>query len=216
MSLFSADIGREIIITVLRARHQEHLAKLERQWDLTERTLEPLKTIDHLAGNGFLAEDTPPAVLVGMSGTTNATLAPSRDRTANQPLAYNLTWDLRLALLVVGNSRKDALKRLDWYAMTLVECVLQRVPLDQQIIDSIAFIGIQPQNAAGEARARTTAETEIQFSLSTMQAVSTVGLPRDNTTLTPGTPGGAPAAPYDTPVPWPTATIVPADVDEAS
>lgn len=217
MRLLTPDVVEDTLIDILRRRHIEHLAALERDRGLNPRTIEPLKTIDRLAGSGVrLREDKPPVLLLGLFGTSSVTRSRSRNTPASQPV-LDMDWELHMQLVVVGVDRRDTIKRRGWYAMTIIECLLQRVPLDQDVIDQIVFTGQDFSNGIETGTsARTVGEAQLTFTVTTKAAVGFRYLPPDDTTLTPGTPGAAPAASYDDPVPWPEASPVgPADVDLA-
>lgn len=196
MSLVTPDVIGQACIDVLKRRHVEHLAKLERQVGLAARTIEPLKTIDWLAGEGFrLKDDTPPAVLLGVFGVSEQ---PERQKDGT----LMFLWTLAAEVTVLGINRADTLKRRDWYTMTVAECLMLRVPRHAEPIDSLVLLDVELANGEADDQ-RTVGESRLMFDVRVRQTMDLTALPPDDTSLPPGSPGGPPLDPYAPPVDWP-------------
>lgn len=201
MTLVTPDEIDELCIDLLTRRHAEHLAKLERQRGLNPQTIERLATIDLLAGNGFrLREDKPPGVLLACMGTSDA---PERRGVHKQ---ITITWSLAMQIVTVGSGRADTLKRRSWYAMTIAECLLMRLPTKSGPVTRIDLSDIDLSNGAEERTQRTVAEAQLIFDVRVANAMDLTDLPLDDTRFPAGTPGGPPSTPYDPPVPLPEIT----------
>lgn len=170
----------------------------ERDRNLAPQTIERLRKVDLLtASNIALREDTPPVVLLGIFG------APTWER--NVDLGWDLVWDLAVEVRVIGKSRADTLKRRGWYAMTVAECLLQRLPRGNgKLISTLEPIDLDLVNGTTEeANARVFGKSQMSFKVGTVSAVALRALPPDDTTIPPGTPGGAPVTPYAAPESFP-------------
>lgn len=201
MTLITPDVIDGLCISLLDRRHAEHLAKLERQLGMPAQTIERLATIDLLAGEGFrLRQDKPPAVLLACMGTSDA---PER---IGYHKALTLTWNLAMQIVVVGQDRADTLKRRSWYAMTVAECLIMRLPQKSTPVTRIDLADIDLVNGAEERTQRTVAEAQLIFDVRVADAMTLDDLPLDDTVFPAGTPGGPPASPYDPPVPLPEIT----------
>jgi hypothetical protein len=207
--LVTPDVIEDACISLLQRRHPEHLAALERQRDLPPQTIERLATIDVLAAQGFRErQDTPPACLVGVFGPAGA---PEENK--NRKL--DITWDLAMQIVVIGTDRRDTLRRRGWYAMTIVECVMSRLPRDCDPISRLQLMDIDLINGAAEASQRTVGEARLLFEVNTRNAIDLEALPLDSSLVPAGTPGGPPGpTPYDPPQPWPPVTTVIENVDK--
>lgn len=195
MTLITPDLVTDACLTVLRGRHNEHLAAFERQRGLEPQTIEPLATVDLLAGEGFrLRDDTPPAALLGVFGTSE------RPKPGKNGLTF--PWTLAVEITVLGQDRADTLKRRDWYVMTVAECLLARVPRHAEPIDSLTLADIELVNGE-ESSQRTVGEARLIFDVVVRDALVPQAWPVDDSELEPGSPGGPPADTYTPPVPLP-------------
>lgn len=194
MKLVTPDLVSDACITVLEDYQHFHLAPFEAERGLAARTIEPLKTIDVLAGEGFrLRQDRPPAALLGVFGTSSAP-----ENTKN---GLTFVWTLAVEVTVVGTDRRDVLKRRDWYTMLVAECLLQRLPRIAAPVDVLELADVQLVNGADEGRQSVVAEGRLLFDVTVRQSLE----PRApyDVTLPPGSPGGPPEDPYDPPVALP-------------
>lgn len=209
MTLVTPDVIEDACLDVLDRLHIEHLAKLERQRGLPPRTIEKLATVDLLIGEGIrLREDKPPAALLGIFGTDHA---PERDK--HQRLTF--TWTLAVQVTAVGTNRRDVIKRRSWYAMTIAECLLERLPRHADPVDALELLDVDFINGrTTEQRPRTVGEAHLLFSVRVRESMDLADLPPSDTPLPPGTPGGPPAEPYEPPEPWPVASDVTSTVDK--
>lgn len=193
-TLTTPDQVEDVVIDVLRRRHAEHLAKLERQHGLAPETLERYATVSHLASDeaqARLSTDVLPAVLIGVVGSGGVPDLNEYDK-------LNVPMTLAAQVTVMGNKRRDTLRRRDWMAWTTIECVVQRVPRHGPI-DSVTLTDWEPVTQSDAQRIL--AEARIVFTVTVADAVTVRGgLPPDDTPWPPGGPNGAPATPYD-PVP---------------
>jgi hypothetical protein len=109
---------------VLRTRHVEHLAALERDVLLPPRSL-PLLLVDYLTGEGIrTARDKPgegALALVGIFGTTT-------EPNDNREDAMDFVWTMAMEVITRGVDRGDTIRKRDWYALTALECVMQHRP----------------------------------------------------------------------------------------
>jgi hypothetical protein len=201
--LVTPDVIEAACIDLLDRRHPEHLAALEVERGLAAQTIERLRTIDLLIGEGVrLREDKPPVALLGIFGTE---APPDRDK--NGRLTFN--WILAVQIVVVGVDRRDTIKRRGWYAMTIGQCIAGRLPRHADPVDAIALIDVDFTNGRSqEERPRTVGEAQLMFSVRVRESMDLMSLPPDDSPLPPGSPGGPPAAPYTPPEPWPTASSV--------
>jgi hypothetical protein len=209
VTLVTPDVIEDAAIDVLERLHIEHLAKFERDRGLAARTIEKLQTVDLLIGDGIrLREDKPPAALLGVFGTDRA---PERDK--NHRLTF--IWTLAVQVTVVGTNRRDVIKRRSWYAMTVAECLLERLPRHADPIDTLELLDVDFTNGrTTDARPRTVGEAQILLSVRIRESMDLTDLPPSDTPLEPGTPGGPPAEPYTPPEPWPLASDVTSTVDK--
>lgn len=197
--LVTPDLVEDQCIEVLWRRHPEHLAALERDRELAPETIERLKTVDILVGEGFrLREDKPPAVLLGLFGFADRPTPDAERR-------LTMRWTLALEVTVVGTNRRDTVKRRGWYTMTVVECLLARLPRDVEIVDTLELADIDFVNAVDRAdkQARTLGQARVLFDVTTREGLQLHALPPDNSPLPPGSPGGPPEEPYTPPVLYP-------------
>jgi hypothetical protein len=206
--LITPDMIEEACISLLKRRHPEHLALLEREIGLSPQTIERLATIDLLAGEGFrLRSDKPPAVLLGVFGTAQAP-----EPTKNWTL--DLVWTLALQIVVVGIDRADVIKRRGWYALTIAQC-LYRLPRASDPVDALRLTDIDFTNGAEERTQRTVGEAQLLFDVTVRDAIPLDMLPLDDTDWEPGSPGGPPDGDYGTLVPWPDVETVTINVEKA-
>lgn len=209
MPLVTPDVIEDACIDVLDRRHPEHLAKLERERGLAPETIERLATVGLLIAEGVrLREDKPPAALLGLFGTDNV---PERDKHGQ----LTFVWVLAVQIVAVGTGRRDVIKRRSWYAMTVAECLLQRLPRHADPVDTLELIDVDFTNGrTTEERPRTVGEAQLLFRVRARASLGLNDLPPDDTALAPGSPGGPPAAPYTPPVPPAEITSVHSDVDK--
>lgn len=191
---FDADGNR-----VTWGRLVEHLAALERELGLQPQTIERPATVDLLADDErHLARDELPAILLSVEELNEP---PTRELDGRRE-TLKLTWRMEIEVLDQGASRADAKQRVRWLAMTVVECLYQRLqrraqPLESLDLDSLRFEIHGKSPALGRAT--------INFVLVVPDSITLRGgLPVDADETPPaGEPGGPPATPYDEPAPWP-------------
>lgn len=195
----------DLAVEVLRERHPEHLAAHERRRGLEPETLERLRTVSHLAAQDeVLSGDALPAALLGVVGTSGE---PSR----NEDDAIDVPLALGMEVAVMGQARRDTLRRRDWIAWTAIECLLQRLPRSE-IVGSIRLRDVEPIVDAQAQRIR--GAVRVMFEVWVPDALSLLGLPGHADERWPdGAAGGAPATPYAEPVPLPVVAEAEADVD---
>lgn len=197
--LITPDLITATCIDVLGRRHPEHLAALERDRGLPARKIERLATVDELTGEGNRQRgDQLPAVLIGTFGTANTPTVTSRRK-------VTFEWAIAAEVWVFGTNRADTLRRRDWYALTVAECLLQRLPRHAEPVDALELLDIDFAAGAGKVGGRegSLAHAQLLFSVLTRDAIDLDGLPTDDSTLPPGSPGGPPGDTYTPPVPWP-------------
>lgn len=201
-TLITPDQVEDVFIDVLRRRHPEHLAKLERQLALDPQTLERYATVTHLGAdeaNARLSTDTLPAALVGVIGSGGPPETNEYDK-------LNVPMLVAVQVTVMGQRRRDTLRRRDWMAWTTIEAVLQRVPRHGPI-DSIRLTDWEPVSQTDSQRIL--AEARIVFTVTVGDVLTVVGgLPPDDTPWPSGGPNGPPTTPYEPPLPGPAATEV--------
>lgn len=189
----------DIVVDVLKRRHPEHLAKAERQRGLAPRTYERLATIAHMSDAQALrlSGDTVPAVLLGTIG------APSFVR--NEENGIDAVLQLGMQVTVMGQRRRDTIKRRDITAWTVVECMYQRLPRGSNgLINSVQLTDYEP--LAETDTQRTLGDARMIWELGVTNVLSiTGGLPADDSEW-PADAGGAPDDPYTPPGPLPAAT----------
>jgi hypothetical protein len=196
--VITPDVIEDQALSALADHHAEHLAKLERDLGLPARTIEPFRTVDLLAGDGVrLREDNPPAVLLGIFGTSGR---PEPDK--NGDLTF--VWQLAAQVVTVGQDRRDTIKRRGWYAMVVAQCMVWRLPRQAAPVDSVSLGDVEFTNGrTGDSRPRTVGEAQLFFDVRVRGTLGPRDLPPIDTPLPPGSPGGPPSEPYDPPVPWP-------------
>jgi hypothetical protein len=208
--LVTPDQIEDLAVDVLTRRHPEHLAKLERLRGLRPQTLARLRTIVHFAHPDAQANPSDknmPAVLIGHIGMSSA----ERDETER----LNTTIQLGVQVSVLGKNRLDTIRKRDWTAWTVAECLLQRMPRNGPV-HSIALVGDAEPLATGD-RERTLGDYAFVFDVEVVGMLTLVGgLPTDDTAWPPGGPGGAPGRPYDPPVALPRASRVTVTLDKDS
>lgn len=191
----------DLAVEVLRARHVEHLAAHERRHGLAPRTLERLRTVSHLAAQSdLLSGDKLPAALIGSPG-----LAVEPQRTADQTL--DLVVSLGVEVTVIGQGRRDTLRRRDWTTWTVIECLLQRLPRG----DTINQIRLQDVQSLEQADAhRIRGQARVLFAVVARGAVDVRVRSHDD----PRWP--LPADPYLPPADGPVVTSVEIDVERVA
>jgi len=205
--LITPDLVAQACIDVVTDLHREHLAALERQLGLPAQTIEPLATVDVLAGEGFrLRSDRAPCCLLGIFG-----LARTPESTKN---GLRMTWALAVEISVVGTDRADVIRRRDWYAMVVAECLIQRVPRQGSPIDTVELADVDLVAAGEEGTQETVGQARMLLDVAVRESLDPHGLPAADTPLEPGTPGGAPLTPYEPPVLWPVADPVHASTEK--
>lgn len=207
-NLVTPDQITSTCLEILRDKHNEHLARFERQMALPPKTIQPLGTIGLLAQDEVrLREQKLPAALLAIA------LQKAPDRNKNFKL--DITWTLTVYVIAAGQNAVDTLKRRDWYAMTVSECLLSRLPRDGSSIDSFDLADMDFQSGKGDTtRYRSVADAEITFNVLVRDSLDLQTLPTADTDIPAGTPGGPPATPYAEPEPWPKANPVgPIDVE---
>lgn len=184
-----------LVVDLLKRRHVEHLAKLERARGLAPRTLDTLVTCVRMsdAQGVRLSGDTVPACLVGCVGGT--------DFTRNEKDAVDATLQLGVQVTVMGKRRRDTLLRRDCTAFTVVECLYQRLPRTG-LVSAVRLTDFEPLSEADDQR--TLGDMRMIFELDVPDMITVAGgLPADDSPRAPGDPGGPPDGPYELPVPAP-------------
>lgn len=197
--LVTPDQVEDLVVATLRGRHKEHLAALERRRGRVPRNIEAFKTIGYLADDEVRSsKDRWPAALVGCFA-----LAGSPQRNEND--AYDVPLQLAIEVIVLGNARRDTMRRRDWMVWSLIECVLQRTPRGD-LINALRFT--DTESIDSRRADEVLASERILFEVTVASMVSISGLPATDSGWTPGGPGGPPPddEPYEPPVPLPPAT----------
>lgn len=197
--LVTPDLIEDLAVEVLKARHVEHLAKAERARGLAPRTLEPLKTVSHMAAQDVrLSGDKLPAVLVGFIGLAGTPVRNELDTLDAELL-------LGVQVSVIGPKRRDTLRRRDITAWTVAECLLERMPRDE-LVARVSWTDAEPVEE--EDTQRILGEMRMVFSVGIESMVAIAGgLPPHNTDWPAGGPNGPPEGPYDEPDGPPQATV---------
>jgi hypothetical protein len=205
--IVTPDQIEDLAVTVLRDRHDEHLAKLERLRGLRPRTLLRLKNVALFSdpvGQRSPSEKVLPAVLLGTVGVGK--LEQDEDD------ALNATLTMGLEVSVIGRNRRDTLRRRDWTAFTVIECLLQRLPRNE-LVHAVELTDYEPLVDAD--RTRYLAQARIVLEIEVVQMLSRRGLPATDTQWPDGEPGGAPpdGEPYTPPLDPPTARTFTPTID---
>jgi hypothetical protein len=140
-----------------------------------------------------------PAVLVGWTGTPASP-------TENEEGSLDVRLLVAVEVLVRGQYRRDTLRRRDWMAWTVIECLLQRTPRRGPVIDGIALSDVESFDVGAAKEILATAR--VMFEVTVPEMVSLAGMPADgDESWPPGTPGGPPpdGEPYTPPEPLPLA-----------
>jgi hypothetical protein len=206
--LITPDQIEDVFVDVIRRRHPEHLAKLERLRGLEPETLERYRTVTHLAAEGAdarLSGDILPACLLGVIGTAGEIVVTEDDK-------LNVSLQLGVQISVMGQKRRETLRRRDWITWTTVECILQRVPRNGPVA-SIRLTDCEPVETADAQRVL--AESRLVFTVTVADMVALRGgLPVDNSPWPAGGPLGPPSSPYAPPADPPDVTDVSFSVDK--
>lgn len=209
--LITPDQPEQACIDLLSELHPQHLAALERDQGLTPRTIERFATIDVLQDKETLPQHSLPAVRLALTEFADEPeLITDRGR---QTLAID--WRLEVDILALGRDPNDARQRVYWYALTVAECLLQRLPRRADPVSSLTWTAcaMEVVEGTGDSLAR----AELQFTLEVSDALTVRGgLPVHDGTLEPGSPGGPPDDDYDPPVPWPPFSDLDIEVDRTS
>lgn len=202
-----ADV-EDLVIDVVRARHTEHLAALERSRGLAPETLERLRTVGHLSAAGARnVGDQEPSVLVGSIGLDGE---PRR----NADDGLDVTLSVAAEIAVIGTSRRDVIRRRDLTTWSVVECILQRLPRTGTPVTAVRLRDVETLEETDGNRIRGSAR--ILLAVDVEDAVSLRGLPaHGDPNWPPGTPGGPPpdGEPYADPLDPPVATDVTFTID---
>ena len=202
-ALITTDEVEDLVVAVIKRRHPEHLAKLERQREKDAQTFERYETVSHMASEAGtrLSGDTLPAGLVGVIGSAGAPI-----RTEYETL--NVPMQLGMQVSVLGQRRRDTLRRRDVMFWTTVECVLERVPRSGPI-SSIALIDWEPREESDQQRLLAEMRAVFEVTVADMLTVAG-GLPADDSPWPPGGPLGPPpdGQPYTPPAEAPEVTQV--------
>lgn len=179
-----------VLVNVLKKRHPEHLAKMERLRELPAQTFEQYATIVRMADAAAerLSGDTVPACLIGVIG------APAWER--NELNNVDAVFTVGMQVTVMGTKRSDTLFRRDVMAWTTIECLLQRVPRGSNgLVDSLRMTDYEPLSESDTQRVL--GDARVIFEVGVPNVLSlTGGLPADDSDWPPEA-GGAPVDPYD-------------------
>lgn len=198
-ALITPDEIEDLVVDVVKRRHPEHLAKLERLRGKPAESYERYETVSHMASETGtrLSGDTLPACLIGNVGGAGEPIRTERD-------TLNVALQLAMQVSVMGNRRRDTLRRRDVMAWTTVECVLQRVPRSGPVA-SIRLVDWEPVEETDAQRLL--AEMRLIFEVTVTDMLTVVGgLPVDDTPWPAGGPNGPPATPYAPPADAPAVT----------
>lgn len=201
MTLVTPDMVETAMLNVL-ARHPEHLAALERQLGLEPQTIERLNTIRVIDdGDQRVASDAMPWVGLGITGFADE---PERTTTSDGRVSLSIPWRVEVQVLAFGKDGPDAMQRIRWTAMTVAECLQQRLPRLSAPVEAMTWLGSDffTEGSAGSTLAR----AEMTFGVLVTDSLTVIGqqLPPEGD-IPAGTPGGPPASPYAVPVPYPDA-----------
>lgn len=196
----------QVLVDTIDRRHQEHLAKCERERGVKPRTFQKYATVVRMSDAGALrlSGDTVPACLLGVIGV------PTFRR--NEDNGYDATYQVGMQVTVMGKNRRDTLLRRDVMAWTTVECLIQRTPRDSDaLVHAVRLTDYEP--LAESDTQRTLGDARMVFEVQ-VNGVLTVGgfLPADGRDW-PADAGGAPAEPYDPVAPRPVAGTITAEFD---
>lgn len=192
-----------VLVDVLKRRHTEHLAKLERLRALRPKTFEGFNTVVRMsdAQSLRLTGDTLPALLLGVIG------APQFIR--NEDDGVDAVYQLGMQVTVMGKNRVDVLLRRDALAWTAIECMYQRVPR-RGVVRSVQLMDYEPLSDATSQR--TVGDARMVWEVSAANVLKVVGVPADDSAW-PVEAGGAPEDPYQAPEDLPLAEEITFDLE---
>jgi hypothetical protein len=142
-----------------------HLAKLERLRGLRARTLERPKTVSHMANPDAAAQmagEQLPSVTIMCSGAQGP---PER----NEEGGLALMVQLAVRINVLGHVKRDTLRRRDWTAFAVVECLLQRMPR-HALVSRLDLVDFEPVEHSDDKRIR--GEYALIFNVMVPDAIS--------------------------------------------
>lgn len=209
--LVTPDQVEDLLVSTLRARHLEHLAAQERRHGRRVQQIEPLARIGYLSDTDQRSSKVPvAAALIGCVGLLGE---PRRNE------FDTLEVDLQVAVevSVFGAFKRDTMRRRDWMAMTVIECLLQRTPRDD-LISALWWTDSEPVDARRGTNDLLATE-RILLAATVPQMVSIAGgLPATDDLWAPGGPGGPPpdGEPYTPPEGLPEASDVKALLERRS
>ena len=207
-----------VFVDLIKRRHPEHMAKLERQRGVDARTFQTYTTVVRMSdAQGLrLSGDTTPCLLLGIIGVPTIT--------RNEDECLDATFQLGMQVTVFGQRRRDVILKRDAFAWTTIECVYQRLqrhaktmlpPYSPQndgrlaenqppaVVRDVRLTDYEPL-ADGDTQ-RSVGEVRMVWEVGVANALSIRGgWPVDDSDW-PAEAGGAPAEPYDAPQPWPQA-----------
>lgn len=207
-----------VFLDLLRRRHVEHVAKLERQRGAAAKTFQTFQTIQRMSdAQGLrLSGDTTPCLLLGIIG------APDIRR--NEDDCLDVVYQLGMQITVLGQRRRDVILKRDVLGWSVIECVYQRLPRHAvggvipyspqedgrlqghqppAVVRSVALSDYEPL-ADGDTQ-RTVGDVRLVWDVGIANALSIRGgWPVDSSDWPEGA-GGAPADPYTPQEPWPAA-----------
>jgi hypothetical protein len=163
------------------------LAKLERLRGLAPRTLEPPKTVSHMANPDAgqqLSGEQLPSITFQCSGARS-----EAEHTEEGTL--NLAVTLAMRVNVQGNTKRDTLRRRDWTAFAAIETLMVRMPR-HSLVARIDLADFEPVEHGDDKRIR--GEYSVVFNVWIPDAVRLVG----NVAQSGGPSAGLPG-PYDPP-----------------
>lgn len=153
--LFTPDLLEDLAIATIgkptdpQAGILYHFAKLERLRGLRPRTLEPPKTVSHMANPdaaAALSGEQLPSVTFTLSGARTEPVRTELD-------TLDLPVQLAVRVNVMGRIKRDTLRRRDWTAFCVIECLLQRLPRSS-FVSRLDLVDFEPIEAADESRIR--------------------------------------------------------------
>jgi hypothetical protein len=186
------------LVQVVKDRHREHLAKMERLRGKSARTYEPFATVARMSdAQGLrLSGDTLPAVLFAIIG------APNWDR--NEDEGIDAVFQMGCEITVEGQRRADTLLRRDVMAFTLMECLYQRLQRGRgSAINSIQLTDYEPLST--NEKQRTLGQARMIWEIGVTNVLTVTGFLPPTDVVWPPDAGGAPPDPYTPPAPRPAA-----------
>lgn len=195
--LVTPDQVEQLCINLLDEVHPQHLRRLEQQLGLELDTIERLATKDLLQDAETLPQTSLPAVRLALTG-----LADAPERVHDGPrVTLIMPWRMDLDVVARGRDFSDAMLRVRWLALTIAECLIQRLPRSSEPVETIDLTGLELETVDGSDG--TLARAECTYTIRVADALTVFG----GDALGPHQPGDA------EPAPWPDTYTLTATVD---